>query len=110
MISLTKLLTEKEKYGDTFRYSHDSPQQSHGASKGNGPIVVWNFTRSCNLNCIHCYTNAVRGTNPNELLTEEAEVFIDDLADFKVPVLLFSGDEQYKKYKNSCHNSGGEQY
>ena len=29
----------------------------------------------------------------NELTTVEAKKFIDDLADFKVPVLLFSGGE-----------------
>lgn len=93
MISLTKLLIGKENYGDALRYSHDSGQQSHGASKGAGPVVVWNSTRSCNLNCIHCYAKAVQGTNPDELSTEEAEAFIDDLADFNVPVLLFSGGE-----------------
>lgn len=93
MISLTKLLTGEEKYGDTLRYSHDSSQQAHGASKGKGPVVVWNSTRSCNLNCIHCYANAVCGTGPDELSTGEAESFIDDLAEFNVPVLLFSGGE-----------------
>lgn len=93
MISLTKLLTGREKYGDTLRYRQDSSKQLHGASKGRGPVVVWNSTRSCNLRCIHCYTNAVCGSNPHELSTEEAMNFIDNLAEFKVPVLLFSGGE-----------------
>ena len=61
---------------------------------GRGPVVVWNATRSCNLKCIHCYSNAVYGNNRiNELSTNEAENFIDDLAEFKVPVLLYSGGE-----------------
>ena len=93
MISLTKLLLGKENYGDSLRYKKDSSQQFHGTSKGRGPVVVWNVTRSCNLRCIHCYSNAINEENPNELSTEEAEEFIDDLAKFKVPVLLFSGGE-----------------
>lgn len=108
MISLTKLLIGR--YGDTLRYSHDSLQQSYEASKGNGLLVVWNSARSCGLNCIYCYTNTVCGKNPDELLTEEAEVFIDDLADFKVSLLIFSGGEQYEMYTNKYPNSGGEQF
>ena len=93
MISLTKLLLGKENYGDSLRYRKDSSQQFHGTSNGRGPVVVWNATRSCNLKCIHCYSNAVNELNHNELSTEEAEKFIDDLSDFNVPVLLFSGGE-----------------
>ena len=93
MISLTKLLLGKENYGDSLRYRTDSSQQFHGTSNGRGPVVVWNVTRSCNLKCVHCYSNAVNELNPNELSTEEAEEFIDDLSDFNVPVLLFSGGE-----------------
>ena len=93
MISLTKLLLGKDNYGDTLRYKSDSGQQSHGAANGRGPVVVWNVTRSCNLKCIHCYSNAVNEKNPNELSTEDSEKFIDDLAGFNVPVLLFSGGE-----------------
>ena len=93
MISLTKLLIGKEKYGDTLRYSHDSINQPYGTSKGKGPVVVWNSTRLCNLNCIHCYSDSVCGTNLDELSTKEAKSFIDDIAEFNVPVLLISGGE-----------------
>ena len=24
------------------------------------PIVVWNLTRTCNLKCVHCYTDSRR--------------------------------------------------
>ena len=40
-------------------------------------------TRLCNLRCIHCYSNAINEENPNELSTEEAEEFIDDLQNSK---------------------------
>lgn len=93
MISLTKLLTDETYYGDSLRYKPTSQHQTHGASEGRGPVVVWNVTRSCNLRCIHCYASAVCGENPNELTTDEAKNLIDDLAQFNVPVLLFSGGE-----------------
>lgn len=93
MISVTKLLTGKEEFGDRLRYGSDSSRQSYGTAKGKGPVVVWNSTRRCNLNCIHCYANATHGFNPDELTHDEAISFIKDLSEFKVPVLLFSGGE-----------------
>jgi len=57
------------------------------------PIVVWNSTKACNLRCIHCYYTARAEPDPDELRTGEAKAFIDDLADFGAPVLLFSGGE-----------------
>jgi putative heme d1 biosynthesis radical SAM protein NirJ1 len=58
-----------------------------------GPVVVWNSTRACNLHCQHCYANAETEPVEGELTTQEALCFIDQLAEFRVPVLLFSGGE-----------------
>ena len=93
MISITKLLTSSKHYGDKLRYKHNSSQQKDGAMQGRGPVVVWNTTKACNLDCIHCYAEATNQPDNNELSTKEAKKFIDQLADFKVPVLLFSGGE-----------------
>jgi radical SAM protein with 4Fe4S-binding SPASM domain len=57
------------------------------------PIVVWNLTRTCNLKCVHCYTNSEARRYPGELSTDEAKRVLDDLAAFKVPAVLFSGGE-----------------
>ena len=55
-------------------------------------LVVWNFTYKCNLKCKHCYLDA--GGNSNmELSTEEALKVVDQLADFGVTSLAFSGGE-----------------
>ncbi len=58
------------------------------------PIIFWNLTNRCNLNCIHCYNRSgpANGTN-NELTTEEALALIDDLAEMGVPLILFTGGE-----------------
>ena len=93
MISVTKLLCGSDYFGDSLRYSQGAREQIHGAAAGHGPVVVWNTTRTCNLKCIHCYSNSDAKKYEGELTTKEALRFIDDLAEFKVPVILFSGGE-----------------
>ncbi|MCW2278470.1 putative heme d1 biosynthesis radical SAM protein NirJ1 [Heliophilum fasciatum] len=93
MIGVTKLLTDSNHFGDTLRYAHGSQGQKNGAVAGHGPVVAWNVSRTCNLHCIHCYSDSDEIEYPGELTTAEAKKFIDDLADFNVPVLLLSGGE-----------------
>ncbi|MDD4587404.1 MAG: putative heme d1 biosynthesis radical SAM protein NirJ1 [Heliobacteriaceae bacterium] len=93
MIGVSKLLCGVEHYGDRLRYAHGSRGQRHGAVAGYGPVVAWNVTRTCNLHCIHCYSDSAARQYAGELTTAEALKFIDDLADFRVPVLLLSGGE-----------------
>ena len=62
-------------------------------SKDKKPVVVWNVTRTCNLNCIHCYARATKDKNDMELSFEQGLSLIDDLASYGVPVILFSGGE-----------------
>ena len=90
MISVTKLLFARDYYGDRLRYTRS--YNKNGAADGMGPVVVWNSTKTCNLRCRHCYMES-DGRRYDELSTVEAKKFIDDLAEFKVPVLLFSGGE-----------------
>lgn len=93
MISITKLLFSTEYFGDSLRYSEDSRGAMHGVTRNAGPVVVWNSTRTCNLRCRHCYMDSDAKKYEGELTTDEARKFIDDLAEFRVPVLLFSGGE-----------------
>ena len=84
MISITRLLYDAVGPGDNLRYENkDAPR----------PVVVWNCTRQCNLNCIHCYASADNRGSPEEMDTAAGRAFIHDLADFGVPVILFSGGE-----------------
>ncbi len=93
MISVTKLLLGSDYFGDRLRYNQKSCNHIHGTSVGYGPVVVWNSTRTCNLNCIHCYMESEPKQYAGEMDTVEGKAFIDDLAEFNVPVLLFSGGE-----------------
>ncbi|WP_410511317.1 radical SAM protein [Paenibacillus sp. BR2-3] len=93
MINVTKLLTGMKGEGDHLRYAITAGAKPHGVSAGKGPVVVWNVTRACNLSCRHCYADACAVKDPDEMSTAEAKEFIEDLAAFQVPVLLFSGGE-----------------
>ncbi len=84
MISITRLLCDTTGPGDHLRYERrEAPR----------PVVVWNCTRQCNLTCLHCYASAGKRGSPGEMDTASGRAFIHDLADFGVPVILFSGGE-----------------
>jgi len=55
-------------------------------------LVVWDFTKLCNLKCKHCYENAGEKMK-DELTTEEAKKLIDEMADAGVVAIAFSGGE-----------------
>jgi radical SAM protein with 4Fe4S-binding SPASM domain len=84
------------RYGRRITQIDPPPHQRMAVAKSakeRRPIVVWNLTRTCNLKCVHCYTNSDASKDPDELSTEQAKAVLDDLAEFKVPAVLFSGGE-----------------
>jgi pseudo-rSAM protein/SPASM domain protein len=95
VISVSKLLCGLDAEGDGLRY--DAADESSKAQirerKQRRPVVVWNCTRQCNLYCEHCYAAAETEPAPGELSTAEGKRFLDELADFGAPVVLFSGGE-----------------
>ena len=84
MISITRLLCDKVGPGDHLRYEKKAVTR---------PVVVWNCTRQCNLSCIHCYASAGKRMSRQEMDYAAGRAFIRDLADFNIPVILFSGGE-----------------
>ncbi|MDA1349226.1 MAG: radical SAM protein, partial [Chloroflexi bacterium] len=95
MLNVTRLLCGTATPGDAVRYGERTTAPSHipAPSAHHRPIVVWNVTRRCNLLCTHCYTASTDHAAVGELVTDEALAVIDDLAEFGVPVILFSGGE-----------------
>ena len=96
MIGISKLYCGTVEPSDALRYErHSSKLPSHllQFSHDKKPVVVWNITRKCNLKCVHCYAHAKNQDFENELSTREGFAIIDDLAEFGVPVILFSGGE-----------------
>ncbi|MBP1922919.1 pseudo-rSAM protein/SPASM domain protein [Halorubrum alkaliphilum] len=95
MISVSKLLCGLDAESDGLRYdaAEDSKKPQITDERQQRPVVVWNTTKRCNLYCEHCYAAADDEGAPNELSTAEGKALIDDLAEYGVPVLLFSGGE-----------------
>ena len=96
MIGISKLYCGTVEPSDALRYgrrSKDLPSHLLQFSADKRPVVVWNVTRACNLRCVHCYAKAKKQGEAGELTYKEGITLLDDLADFGVPVILFSGGE-----------------
>lgn len=100
MIDIGKLYCSGSSTGDGLRYGTEATIDAHGnmphkrveLASQRRPIVVWNVTRTCNLNCVHCYTDS-HNQKYDELTTNQGLQLINDLASFGIPSLLFSGGE-----------------
>ena len=57
------------------------------------PVVIWNLTRRCNLECIHCYASASPRDFAKELSTDQALATLDDMKQAGVLHIIFSGGE-----------------
>lgn len=84
MINISKLYCGRAGESDNLRY---------GTDNSSGPVVVYNCTSRCNLNCLHCYSYSQRNVQCSELTTTEAKSLISQLAEVHCPVVLFSGGE-----------------
>jgi 12,18-didecarboxysiroheme deacetylase len=96
MIGISKLYCGTVEPSDALRYGRESsrmPSHLLQFSKDKRPVVVWNITRRCNLKCVHCYAQADDREFSDELTTDQGRALLDDLAQFGVPVILFSGGE-----------------
>jgi len=96
MIGISKLYCNTVEPSDVLRYgrkSKDLPSHLLQFSGDKKPVVVWNVCRRCNLRCVHCYSHSRDERYSGEMTYDEGVKLINDLADFGVPVVLFSGGE-----------------
>ena len=100
MINISKLYCSQKTAGDGIRYGEKSVEKgamvtSHVPKRASErrPVTVWNVTRTCNLKCIHCYTASDNKKYDDELSTDEGKKLLEDLSQFKIPAILFSGGE-----------------
>lgn len=98
MLSVSNILCDHEAGNERLRYGHIPFLHAQVASEGAvdlapRPVVVWALTRACNLRCVHCYAAATTGPMEGELTHDEGRALLEDLAQFRVPAVLFSGGE-----------------
>ncbi len=84
MINVSKLYCGLSGESDHLRYSTENSF---------GPVVAYNCTSRCNLNCLHCYSSSTTGFDKDELSTADAKQLIHQLAEANCPVVLFTGGE-----------------
>ncbi|MCX8172247.1 MAG: radical SAM protein [Archaeoglobaceae archaeon] len=94
MISFSKLISGTATVSKKLTYEGDDsfiPEKLKEFSSKLIPIIVWNISSRCNLKCLHCYARTK--VRKREISTEECERIIDNLAKFRIPLILFSGGE-----------------
>ena len=73
MIGISKLYCGGVHASDALRYGRMSsklPSHLLQFSEDKKPVIVWNMTRTCNLNCVHCYSQSKNLRYNNELTLE----------------------------------------
>ncbi|MCL6630377.1 MAG: radical SAM protein, partial [Armatimonadetes bacterium] len=65
----------------------------NGNSTNSLRLVFWETTSACNLRCVHCRACPVEQRSPDDLSTDEAKAFIDQVSSFASPILVLSGGE-----------------
>ncbi|BBW97133.1 TIGR04053 family radical SAM/SPASM domain-containing protein [Geobacillus icigianus] len=56
-------------------------------------IVIWELTRACQLQCLHCRAEAQYHRDPRELTFEEGKKLINEIYDMDQPMLVFTGGD-----------------
>jgi heme d1 biosynthesis radical SAM protein NirJ len=87
MFRLTQLLRQ-------LLQAEASPgRHRQGAARWQGPVVVWNLLRRCNLQCRHCYSGSADRDFQGELSRDEIFRVLEDLQACAVPAIILSGGE-----------------
>ena len=65
----------------------------------NPMLVYWEMTQACGLACKHCRAEAMPGSHPLELTTEESKAFIRQLLEFgdPLPHLILTGGDPLRR-------------
>ena len=56
-------------------------------------MVSYSITTKCNLKCKHCYSGSIDEASPDELSTKTAFRLMDDLARWRIGLLIIDGGE-----------------
>ncbi len=60
-------------------------------------LAIWEVTQSCDLACKHCRAAAQPIAHPDELTHEEGKALIDQIAEMKIPIFVFTGGDPLKR-------------
>lgn len=61
--------------------------------RSRGPVVIWNITGRCNLNCLYCHPSARKEPEGEELSCDEAMRLVESIGKLGAPMLSLYGGE-----------------
>ena len=105
MLGVSRLMNGTVEAADALRYGRragSGPAHLLHYSADKKPVVIWNYTRRCNLSCIHCYADSHDRDYPGELTTAEGRSLLDDLA----VSLRAAGIRRHRSVAGSRGNAG----
>jgi radical SAM protein len=60
-------------------------------------LAIWEVTQSCDLACKHCRAAAQPMAHPDELTNAEGKALIDQIAEMRIPIFVFTGGDPMKR-------------
>jgi radical SAM protein len=60
-------------------------------------LAIWEVTQSCDLACKHCRAAAQPIAHPDELTNAEGKALIDQIAEMRIPIFVFTGGDPLKR-------------
>lgn len=72
----------------------DQGTKPFGVSFDSAPyLILWELTRACALNCVHCRASAIRQRDQRELTFDECIAVMDQLSEFGKPLIVLTGGD-----------------
>ena len=115
MINFSRLLKVRETALDVKKHHNkradEVPKHLIRYANVKAPMVAWNITRKCNFSCDICHLDSALEAESDELTTQEALEFIDQMASIKVPMISVYGGEPLTRddffiLAGHAHNKG----
>ena len=115
MINFSRLLKVRATARDVKKHHNRSadevPRHLIRYANVKSPMVAWNITRKCNFSCDMCHLGSALEADGDELSTQEALAFIDEMASIKVPMISVYGGEPLTRddfftLAGHAHNKG----
>jgi radical SAM protein with 4Fe4S-binding SPASM domain len=115
MINFSRLLKVRETARDVKKHHNkradEVPKHLIRYANVKAPMVAWNITRKCNFSCDICHLGSSLEAESDELTTQEALEFIDQMASMKVPMISAYGGEPLTRddfftLAGHAHNKG----
>lgn len=77
----------------THYMEHLVEPKAYSKRKAQGPVVIWNLLRRCNLSCRHCYANSFDKDFAGELTLNQCLENVSAIKRAKSPAVILSGGE-----------------